>query len=165
MKIYIASDHAGFHLKRQLIQYLKVKDFEVEDCGANVLDEADDYPDFIIPCAQKVAQDKESLGIVIGGSGQAEAIAANKVKGVRAVVFYGPILPHGAADVTGRISRDAYEMVRLTRMHNNANVLSLGARFLTGDEAKKAVSAFLENKFEGGRHERRIEKIEKVERG
>ena len=165
MKIYIASDHAGFHLKRQLIQYLKVKDFEVEDCGAYELDEADDYPDFIIPCAEKVAQDKESLGIVIGGSGQAEAIAANKVKGVRAVVFYGPILPHGAADVTGRISRDAYEMVRLTRMHNNANVLSLGARFLTGDEAKKAVSAFLENKFEGGRHERRIEKIEKVERG
>ena len=165
MKIYIASDHAGFHLKKQLIQYLKVKEFEVEDCGAYELNEADDYPDFIIPCAEKVAGDKEALGIVIGGSGQAEAIAANKVKGVRAVIFYGPILPHGAADVTGRISRDAYEMVRLTRMHNNANVLSLGARFLTGDEAKKAVSAFLENKFEGGRHERRIEKIEKVERG
>jgi len=169
MKIYIAADHAGFHLKKQLIQYLQVKDFEVEDCGAYELDEADDYPDFIIPCAQKVAlrqaQGHDDLGIVIGGSGQAEAICANKVRGVRAVVFYGPILPHGAADVTGRISRDAYEMVKLTRMHNNANVLSLGARFLTGDEAKKAVSAFLENKFEGGRHERRIEKIEKVERG
>ena len=163
MKIYIALDHAGFHLKKQLIQYLKVKDFEVEDCGANVLDEADDYPDFIIPCAQKVAQDKESLGIVIGGSGQAEAIAANKVRGARAVVFYGPILLHGAADVTGRISRDAYEMVKLTRMHNNANVLSLGARFLTGDEAKKAVSAFLENKFEGGRHVLRVDKITKYE--
>ena len=163
MKIYIAADHAGFHLKKQLIQYLKVKDFEVEDCGAYELNDADDYPDFIIPCAQKVANDKESLGIVIGGSGQAEAIAANKVKGVRAVIFYGPILPHGAADVTGRISRDAYEMVRLTRMHNNANVLSLGARFLTGDEAKKAVSAFLENKFEGGRHVRRVDKITKYE--
>src|SRR3990172_8618788 len=163
MKIYIASDHAGFHLKKQLIQYLKVKDFEVEDCGANVLDEADDYPDFIIPCAQKVAQDKESLGIVIGGSGQAEAIAANKVRGARAGVFYGPILLHGAADVTGGISRDAYEMVKLTRMHNNANVLSLGARFLTGDEAKKAVSAFLENKFEGGRHVLRVDKITKYE--
>src|SRR3990170_5633695 len=164
MKIYIASDHAGFHLKKQLIQYLKVKDFEVEDCGAYELNEADDYPDFIIPCAQKVAKDKESLGIVIGGSGQAETIAANKVKGVRAVIFYGPILPHGAADVMGRISRDAYEMVKLTRMHNNANVLSLGARFLTGDAAKKAVSAFLENKFEGGRHVRRIEKISQIEK-
>ena len=163
MKIYIAADHAGFHLKKQLIQYLKVKEFEVEDCGAYELDETDDYPDFIIPCAQKVSGDKESLGIVIGGSGQAEAIAANKVKGLRAVIFYGPILPHGAADVTGRISRDAYEMVKLTRMHNNANVLSLGARFLTGDEAKKAVSAFLENKFEGGRHVRRVDKIAKFE--
>ena len=167
MKIYIASDHAGFHLKKQLIQYLKVKDFEVEDCGAYEVNEADDYPDFIIPCAQKVAlrqaQGHDDLGIVIGGSGQAEAIAANKVRGVRAVVFYGPILPHGAADVTGRISRDAYEMVRLTRMHNNANVFSLGARFLTGDEAKKAVSAFLENKFEGGRHVRRVDKIAKFE--
>lgn len=161
--IYIAADHAGFHLKKQLIQYLKVKDFEVEDCGAYELDEADDYPDFIIPCAQKVAQDKESLGIVIGGSGQAEAIAANKVRGVRATVFYGPILPHGAADVTGRISRDAYEMVKLTRMHNNANVLSLGARFLTGDEAKKAVTAFLDNEFEGGRHVRRLDKIAEFE--
>src|SRR4030067_3013162 len=162
MKIYIASDNGGFHLKKQLFQYLKVKEFEVEDCGAYELDETDDYPDFIIPCAQKVSGDKESLGIVIGGSGQAEAIAANKARGARAGVFYGPILPHGAADVTGRISRDAYEMVKLTRMHNNANFLSLGARFLTGDEAKKAVCAFLDNKFEGGRHERRIEKMEEV---
>ena len=163
MTIFIAADHAGIHLKKQLIQYLKVKEFEVEDCGAYELNEADDYPDFIIPCAQKVAKDKESLGIVIGGSGQAEAIAANKVRGVRTVVFYGPILPHGAADVTGRLSRDAYEMVRLTRMHNNANVLSLGARFLTGDEAKKAVSAFLENKFECNRHASRLDKIAKYE--
>src|SRR3989344_6996107 len=163
MKVYIASDHAGFYLKKTLIQYLQIKGYEVEDCGAFEMNEKDDYPDFIIPCAQKVAKDKESLGIVIGGSGQAEAIAANKVRGVRAVIFYGPILPHGVADVTGRISRDAYEMVRLTRMHNDANVLSLGARFLTGDEAKKAVSAFLENKFEGGRHVRRVDKITKYE--
>ena len=163
MRIYIAADHAGYHLKRQLIQYLKVKGLEVEDLGAYELDESDDYPAFIIPCAQKVAKDKESLGIVIGGSGQAEAIAANKVKGVRTVVFYGPITPQGPADVTGRISRDAYEMVRLTRLHNNANVLSLGARFLTGDEAKKAVSVFLETEFEGGRHQRRIEKIKAIE--
>src|SRR3990167_6025871 len=160
--IYIAADHAGFYLKKQLIQYLKIKGNEVEDMGAFELNEDDDYPDLIIPCAQKVAGESDSVGIVIGGSGQAEAIAANKVRGVRAAVFYGPILPHGAADVAGRISRGAYEMVRLTRMHNNANVLSLGARFLTGDEAKKAVSAFLENKFEGGRHVRRLKKIEKL---
>jgi len=145
--IYIAADHAGFYLKKQLIQYLKIKGNEVEDMGAFELNEDDDYPDLIIPCAQKVAGESDSVGIVIGGSGQAEAIAANKVRGVRAAVFYGPILPHG-----------------LTRMHNNANVLSLGARFLTGDEAKKAVSVFLESEFEDGRHQRRIDKISQIEK-
>ena len=150
-------------MKKELIKYLGIKGYDVEDVGAFEMDEADDYPDFIIPCAQKVAGDKESLGIVIGGSGQAEAITANKVKGIRAALFYGPISPQGAADVTGRISRNAYEMVRLTRMHNNANILSLGARFLTPDEAKKAVTTFLETEFEGGRHTKRLKKIEELE--
>ena len=163
MKIYIASDHAGFYLKKHLIQYLGIKGYEVEDCGAHEMNDGDDYPDFIIPCSQKVSSDEGSLGIVIGGSGQAEAICANKVKGIRAVVFYGPIMPQLAADVTGRISRNAYEMVRLTRLHNNANVISLGARFLTQDEAKKAISIFIETEFEGGRHIERIKKIEKLE--
>lgn len=163
MKIFIAADHAGFYLKKSLIQYLEIKGYEVEDCGAYEMNEDDDYPDFIIPCAQKVAADKDSLGIVIGGSGQAEQIAANKVKGIRAVLFYGPITPQGSADVTGRISRNAYEMMRLTRMHNNANILSLGARFLTSDEAKKAVTTFIETEFEGGRHQMRLDKISKFE--
>jgi len=148
MKIYIASDHAGFHLKKQLIQYLKVKDFEVEDCGAYELDEADDYPDFIIPCAQKVADDKSSVGIVIGGSGQGEAIAANKVKGIRAAIYNG-----GDAKTIGRLAKE----------HNNANVLSLGARLISSDDAKKAVTAWLDAKFEGGRHVRRVDKIAKYE--
>ena len=148
MKIYIASDHAGFHLKKQLIQYLKVKDFEVEDCGAYELDEADDYPDFIIPCAQKVADDKSSVGIVIGGSGQGEAIAANKVKGIRAAIYNG-----GDAKTIGRLAKE----------HNNANVLSLGARLISSDDAKKAVTAWLDAKFEGGRHVRRVDKIAKFE--
>ncbi len=163
MKIYIAADHAVFYLKKQLIQYLGIKGYEVEDCGAYEMNDKDDYPDFIIPCAKKVAADRESLGIVIGGSGQAEAITANKVKGIRSVVFYGPIMPQSAADVTGRISRNAYEMVRLTRLHNNANIISLGARFLTPDEAKKAISIFIETGFEGGRHEDRIKKMEELE--
>ena len=86
MKIYIAADHAGYHLKRQLKEYLKVKGYEVEDCGAHELNEEDDYPDFVIPLATKVARGKpgQNLGIVIGGSGNGEAIAANKVKGIRA---------------------------------------------------------------------------------
>ena len=148
MKIYIASDHAGFHLKKQLIQYLKVKDFEVEDCGAYEVNEADDYPDFIIPCAQKVANDSSSVGIVIGGSGQGEAICANKVKGIRAAIYNG-----GDAKTIGRLAKE----------HNNANVLSLGARLISPDDAKKAVSAWLDAKFEGGRHVKRLDKIAKFE--
>ena len=148
MKIYIASDHAGFHLKKQLIQYLKVKDFEVEDCGAYELNEADDYPDFIIPCAQKVANDSSSVGIVIGGSGQGEAICANKVKGIRAAIYNG-----GDAKTIGRLAKE----------HNNANVLSLGARLISPDDAKKAVTSWLDAKFEGGRHAKRLDKIAKFE--
>jgi len=157
MKIYIASDHAGFHLKKQLIQYLKVKDFEVEDCGAYELNEADDYPDFIIPCAEKVAlrqaQGKlDDVGIVIGGSGQGEAICANKVKGIRAAVFYGsPSASSGSS------------IPRLAKEHNDANILSLGARLISQDDAKKAVTSWLDAKFEGGRHVRRLDKIAKLE--
>lgn len=148
MTIYISADHAGFYLKKQIIQYLKIKEYEVEDCGAFEMDEQDDYPDFIIPCAQKVADDKESLGIVIGGSGNGEQIAANKVKGIRAALYNS-----GSA-----------EIAKLAREHNNANVLSLGARFITPDEAKRAVTAWLEAEFEGGRHQRRLDKIEKMEK-
>lgn len=147
MKIYVASDHAGFYLKKQLVQYLKVKGFEVEDIGAFELDEKDDYPDFIFPCAQKVSSDTGSLGIVIGGSGNGEAIAANKIKGIRAAVFNG----------------GSFEIARLAREHNDANILSLGARFLSPGDAKKAVSVWIEAKFEGGRHQRRIDKIAKTE--
>ena len=143
MKIYIASDHAGFYLKKQLIQYLQLKDYEVEDCGAFEMDGADDYPDFIIPCSQKVADETGSLGIVIGASGNGEAIAANKVNGIRAAVFNG----------------GSVEIAKLAKQHNNANILSLGARFISADEAKKAVTLWLETEFEGGRHQRRIDKI------
>lgn len=163
MKIFIAADHAGFHLKKQLIQYLGIKGYEVEDCGAFELDKEDDYPDIIIPCAQKVADDFDSFGIVIGGSGQAEAIAANKVKNIRAALFYGPVRAKEAADITGRQSSNPYEIVRLARLHNNANILSLGARFQTPDDAKAAVTLFLETDYEGGRHKRRIDKIKAYE--
>ena len=146
--IYIAADHAGFHLKKQLIQYLKVKEFEVEDCGAYELDEADDYPDFMIPCAEKVARDPSSVGIVIGGSGQGEAICANKVKGIRVAIYNG-----GDAKTIGRLAKE----------HNNANVLSLGARLISPDDAKKAVTAWLDTEFEGGRHAKRLDKITKFE--
>jgi len=146
--IYLASDHAGLKLKEEIKNYLVELGMEVEDMGAFSLDPEDDYPDFVRPVAEAVASDPErSRGIVLGGSGQGEAIAANKAKGIRAAVYYG-----GPLDI-----------VKLSRQHNDANILSLGARFLTPDQAKKAVKLWLETDFEGGRHERRVLKIEKLE--
>ncbi|MEK7542635.1 MAG: RpiB/LacA/LacB family sugar-phosphate isomerase [Patescibacteria group bacterium] len=148
MKIYLASDHAGFELKEEIKKYLGELGMAVEDMGAFGLDPADDYPDFIIPVAQKVSQNPDTdRGIVLGGSGQGEAIVANKIKGIRAAVYYG----------------GSFDIVKLSRQHNNANILSLGARFLAPDEAKKAIKLWLETPFEGGRHERRINKISESE--
>ena len=155
--IYIAADHAGFYLKKQLIQYLELKGYQVEDMGAFEMDEVDDYPDFIIPCAQKVSSDTGSVGIVIGGSGQGEAIAANKVKGIRAAVYYGGPSTHSTNSVQ---ASSGSSIPRLAKEHNNANILSLGARFMSADDAKKAVTLFLETEFEGGRHKKRLGKIE-----
>ena len=147
--IYLASDHAGFELKEEIKKYLLDLGMEVEDMGAFAFDADDDYPDFVRPAAQAVANDPErSRGIVLGGSGQGEAIAANKVQGIRAAVYYG-----GSLDI-----------VKLSRAHNDVNILSLGARFLTVDQAKDAVRLWLETPFEGGRHERRINKIKGFEK-
>lgn len=146
--IYLGADHAGFELKEEIKKYLLSLGFDVEDCGALSLNLEDDYPDFVIPVAEKVALREGNFGIVFGGSGQGEAIATNKIKGIRAAVYYGGNL----------------DIVKLSRQHNNANVLSLGARFLAVEQAKEAVKLFLETPFEGGRHERRIEKINDMEK-
>ncbi|MEK7510572.1 MAG: RpiB/LacA/LacB family sugar-phosphate isomerase [Patescibacteria group bacterium] len=145
--IYLGADHAGFELKEEIKKFLQGLGMQVEDMGAYSFDPDDDYPDFIIPAAKKVAENpKENRGIVFGASGQGEAIAANKVEGIRAAVYYGGSL----------------ELVKRSRSHNNANVLSFGARFLTAEQAKEAVKVWLETPFESGRHERRIEKIAKL---
>ena len=163
MKIYIGSDHVGYELKETLKKYLSELNlgYEIEDKGAFKFDKADDYPDFIRPTAEAVANNVESKGIIIGGSGQGEAIVANKVKGVRAVVFYGPREAVTEVDATGRKSSDTFEIIKLAREHNNANILSLGLRFMSEDEAKFACELFLSTKFSGDeRHIRRINKIE-----
>ena len=144
MKIYIGADHAGFEMKEMLKKYLADLKYEVEDKGAFKYQPEDDYPDFVFPVAKAVAADPESQGIVIGGSGQGEAMTANRVKGARATVFYG----------------GNFEIVELSRKHNDANILSLGARFIDDELAKKAVKLWLETPFEGGRHTRRIAKID-----
>ena len=145
MKIYIAADHAGFKLKNYLKKQLLADRYDIEDCGAFDFDPLDDYPDFIIPAAEKVANQPNSRGIIIGGSGQGEAMAANRIQGVRAAVYYdGPI-----------------DIVKLSRLHNNANILSLGARFLSVERATEILNIWLEEKFEGERHENRINKLDR----
>ncbi|HVF69011.1 MAG TPA: RpiB/LacA/LacB family sugar-phosphate isomerase [Xanthomonadales bacterium] len=165
MKIYLATDHTGLELKEKLKKFLTEKGFEVEDCGAYAYDKHDDYPDFIAKAAEGVSKDPEnSRGIIFGGSGQGEAMVANKFKGVRCALFYTPVAPVHAADITGRMSTDPYEMLRLTREHNDANMLSLGFRFLKEADILKAVEMFLNEPFTGiERHARRVEKIKKIE--
>lgn len=155
MKIFIAADHAGFELKGRLIPYIEQLGHEVEDCGAFTYDPADDYPDFITACARNVAAHPESRGIVIGGSGQGEAMAANRVVGVRAAIYYGEP-PRKQTDIQGK----ELSMVASMREHNDANVLSLGARFLSEDEIHTAIQAFLTTPFSGDpRHVRRLGKF------
>lgn len=154
MKVIIGADHAGFNLKKDLVAFLSEQGHDVSDVGAHEYNEGDDYPDFIIPVAKEVAKDPDQTwGIVIGGSGQGEAIAANRISGVRAVVFNGQYNPQNGRSVP--------QEIRLAREHNNANVLSLGARFLTPLEAREAVSEWLETEFPAEmRHVRRLKKID-----
>ncbi len=161
MTVYLATDHAGFALKEKVKVFLQKEGYVVEDCGAHTFDKNDDYPDFISIAAKKVSENPdETKAIIFGGSGQAEAIVANKFKNVRCGLFYTPAVPVGEADATGRESQDPFEIVRLNREHNNANVLSLGARFLSEEDACKAVNIWLETAFPGDeRHVRRIKKI------
>lgn len=162
MMVYLGSDHAGYTLKKALYDFLLAEGYGVDDLGAYQLVPGDDYPDFIYPVAREVAKKPDEYrGIVIGGSGQGEAMVANRMKGARAVVFYGPRLAEEAVEISGRSSDDPYEIVRLSRLHNNANILSIGARFVTEEEAKKAVKLWLETEFDGeDRHVRRIKKID-----
>ena len=145
MKIYIGTDHAGFELKEALVPFLKELGHEVEDMGAHTFEPLDDYPDFIRPVATAVADDPESRGVILGGSGQGEAMCANRVHGARAAVYYG-----GPLDI-----------VILSREHNNANILSFGARFVDEGEAKKALRLWLETPFsDEEKHARRIKKLD-----
>jgi ribose 5-phosphate isomerase B len=164
MKIYLGTDHAGFELKEKVKAYLLEARYEVVDCGAATNDKNDDYPVFIGKAADGVSKDPTSWGIVFGGSGQGEAIVANKYKHVRCALFYAPHAAPNAIDVTGKTSSDPFEMLRLTREHNDSNMLSLSARFLKEDEAIKAVQIFLETPFSGEeRHKRRIDMISEIE--
>src|SRR3989338_10925970 len=150
MTIFFASDHAGFELKNKLIEYVKSLGHETIDKGPFSFDPDDDYPDFIQLAAKEVSKNPDSVrGIILGGGGQGEAMAANRFPHVRAAVFYGPIPPKGIIDISGKESSDPFESARLARSHNDANVLSIGARFISLEDAQKAVRVFLETPFSG----------------
>ena len=140
MKIFIGSDHAGYGLKEKLVPYLTELGHEVVDKGALEYNEGDDYPDFIIPVAREVSlHPNEVRGIVLGASGQGEAMAANKFRHVRACVYYG----QGKCVVF----EENESIIKLSREDNDSNVLSLGARFITEEDMKEVVKEWLETPF------------------
>ncbi|WP_046469548.1 ribose-5-phosphate isomerase [Allosalinactinospora lopnorensis] len=146
MRVYLGSDHAGFELKEHLVSWLKERGYEVVDAGPAVYDAEDDYPPFVLRAAEGVAADKGAVGVVLGGSGNGEQMAANKVAGIRAALAWSE------------------ETARLAREHNNANVLSIGGRMHPLEESTRFVEVFLTTPYSGGeRHTRRIEMISRYE--
>ena len=147
MRVFLGTDHAGFELKEHLVSWLKANGHEPVDCGAFAYDAVDDYPPFVLRAAQRTAAEPGALGIVIGGSGNGEAIAANKVKGVRAALVWNE------------------DTATLAREHNDANVISLGARQHGADTATRFVELFLTTPYSGEeRHTRRITMLGDYER-
>ncbi len=142
MRIAIASDHAGYRYKTMLADFLRERGHEVRDFGTNSEDRVD-YPDYIFPAAEAVARGEFQRGIVLGGSGNGEAITANRVRGVRCALCWNE------------------ESARLARAHNDANMVSLGQRLLTEEQARAIVEIWLSQPFEGGRHVGRIAKLDK----
>jgi ribose 5-phosphate isomerase B len=165
MKLALTTDHAGFTALDQLKTFLVGLGHTCVDYGPTAFDEQDDYPDFMFPAAQAVADGRCDRAVIMGGSGQGEAMAANRVSGVRAAVFYGPVTAKTSVDALGTTSDDPYEIVKLSRQHNDANVLSLSSRFLTIDEMKTALTIWLDTPFSGDeRHARRIAKLDEGQR-
>ncbi len=148
LTLHIATDHAGFSLKREVVLWLQSEGYSVVDHGAHNLDEGDDFPDFIGKAARAVSQNSaHAKAVIFGGSGQGEAMAANRFPHVRATVYYG----------------GDERIVTLSREHNDANVLSIGARFVTVEEAKRVITLWLQTSFDGQeKRERRNQKIEKL---
>ena len=146
MRISIGSDHAGFELKETLEAHLRDAGFDVDDVGTHDQDSVD-YPEFAAKVGLAVASGDADRGVLVCGSGIGVAIAANKVEGVRAANVYDP------------------EMARMSRLHNDANVVTMGGRYLDEDLAREIVDTFLTTAFEGGRHQRRVDGITALEKG
>ncbi len=162
MTIALATDHAGYEQLKALRDWLAASGHTCRDYGPASLRPEDDYPDYIAAAAKSVASNECQKGIILGGSGEGEAMAANRTKGVRCAVFYGPAVARKVVDANGRISHDPYEIIKLSRQHNDSNMLSLAARFLSLDDMKNTVKLWLETPFSGEeRHKRRIDKLDR----
>lgn len=161
MRIALSTDHAGFEKLKQIKEFLSSSGHECVNYGPTSFDADDDYPDFIRPAAEAVANGECEVGIIFGGSGQGEAMTANRVAGIRCAVYYGPAKAAEAVDVSGSSAEDDYEIIRLSRQHNNANMLSLAGRFLDDEAVELAVSIWLNTETTNvERHLRRIKKID-----
>lgn len=163
MKIALSTDHAGYEELKRLKQFLQNQGHECVDYGPKSLDPDDDYPDYIAQAAQAVARGDCECGIIFGGSGQGEAMAANRVKGVRCAVFYSPAVTTKPVDVGGTLSDDPYEILKLSRLHNHANMLSLSGRFLNEEQIHHAAEVWLATPFsDEARHVRRVKKLDEI---
>ncbi|WP_431841470.1 ribose-5-phosphate isomerase [Calidifontibacter indicus] len=146
MRVHIGGDHAAYEMQRGLVDWLAEQGYDVVDHGPKEYDELDDYPVFVLRAAEAVAAEPGSLGVVLGGSGNGEQIAANKVKGIRAALCYST------------------ELAQLAREHNDAQIISLGGRFHTQEQAQAMVKVFLETPFSGvERHQRRLDMVSAYE--
>lgn len=161
MTIALAADHAGYEQVKELQSWLESLGHSCKSFGSTSFQPDDDYPDFVKPAAAAIASGQCERGIVVGGSGQGEAMAANRFAGVRCAVFYGPAVPRMVVDADGRTSHDPFEVLRLSRQHNNANMLSLAARFVSLENMKDVIKLWLDTPFSGDdRHKRRIAKLD-----
>ena len=148
-KIYLSGDHAGFKLKEKIRKYLGKRNIKYSDFGPLVYKKTDDYPDFVIPMAKAVAKSRDSLGIVIAGSGIGETIAANKVKNIKAVLYHGK----------------SPDLITTSKLHDNANILCIGSRFVKKRDAIKSIELWLKTPFSNAaRHKRRLRKIDLFEK-
>jgi ribose 5-phosphate isomerase B len=163
LKIALSTDHAGIEQLGEISVYLEQLGHKCFNFGPKTYKKDDDYPDYIRPAAQAVAAGEYERGIIMGGSGQGEAMVANRVPGVRCAVYYGPAVARSLVDADGHTSKNPLEIVVLSRQHNNANMLSLGARFLSLNDMKDVISLWLNTDFSNDeRHQRRINKIDKA---
>lgn len=161
MNIALSTDHAGYERMKKLKNGLELAGYICKDFGPTQFDVDDDYPDFIRPAAKSILSGECEAGIVFGGSGQGEAMVANRLPGIRCSVWYGPSVPLEAVDTSGTISNDPYEILKLSKEHNDANMLSIAGRFVSDAEALKVSILWLNQTFRGEqRHQRRIAKLD-----